>query len=374
MFIASFRIPISAGEWFLSPLARYVMSDSMYNKIMEQLNAAYEAQKKEPDFYNGWSSFNSYERRYAGQDLNGRRLAIYRESGFGDNMIVSGLVHYLKTTYPTAQIDIFGLPHVQTVWSGNREATMMPVCPQFDALRNYDYHIMLEGMIENDNEPDQKNAYDNLFDFCGIYSKQVPPEFKRPHLVWSESDQKARAEWKAKKPWRYILWHWNPSGATRMYPPELAEQAIEALSYRADVVIIGHTENGKIPEPKSEIENVHNYVGKTPKWRDTLPMIAEAKLVVAPDSSILHAAAAYNVPTIGLWGSFHHEDRAKYYPEHHPIEAFHVCPKAPCRAQKDDLPKHFCQQAQGYDETSRWCTAMKAIDPQRIIEKAEKLI
>lgn len=374
MFIASFRIPINAGEWFIQPLTRYVMSDSMYNKIMQQLAESYDKAGKTHDFGNGWSSFNSYERRYGGQDLNGRRLAIYRESGFGDNMIVSGLCRYLKHTYPSCQIDVFGLPHVQTAWNGNRDVTMMPVCPTFDALRNYDYHVLLEGMIENDNEPDQRNAYDNLFDFCGIYSRQVPDEFKRPNLQWSESDKAARDEWSSKKPWKYILWHWNPSGLTRMYPVELAVQAIEALAHHCEVVVIGHTENGKFESPELTSPEVHNYVGKTPKWRDTLPMVSEAKLVIAPDSSILHAAAGLNVPCIGLWGSFHPDDRAKYYPHHHAMQAFNVCPKAPCHVGKDDLPRHWCQQAQGYDETQPWCTAMKAIDPQRIVEKALKLI
>jgi ADP-heptose:LPS heptosyltransferase len=369
MFISSFRIPINAGGWFFSPLARYVTSDSMFNKMVQQMEA--QGQK---DIVASWSSFNSYERRYAAQDLNGRRLAIYRESGFGDNMIVSGLCRHIKSLYPKAQIDVYGLPHVQEVWLNNPDATQYPCPPLFDAMRNYDYHLFLEGMIENDNEPDQANAYDALYQVAGFFPKDVPTDHKRPHLVMGQIDEKHLAEWDARRPDRYVLWHWNPSGCVRMYPPDKSDLTILGLAELGHtVVIIGNTNNEEgIPMPNIEGTRIINLINQTKSWRELLAMIRRAQLVIAPDSSITHAAAAYpEVPCIGLWGAFDPNDRAKYYENHLAIEASYACPSAPCRAQHGQLPRHKCAQAKLYSgDDEKWCAAMKAIDPLDIINAA----
>lgn len=369
MFISSFRIPINAGGWFFAPLARYVTSDSMFNKMVDQMTQA--GQK---DIVTSWSSFNSYERRYSAQDLNGRRLAIYRESGYGDNMIVSGLCRHIKSLYPDAQIDVFGLPHVQEVWFNNKDATQYPCAPLFDAMRSYDYHLFLEGMIENDNEPDQINAYDALFQVAGFFPKEVPKEHKRPHLVLGPADEQALTDWDARRPDKYILWHWNPSGCIRMYPADKSDLAILGLAELGHtVVIVGNTENDQgIPHPNIEGDRIVNLINQTKTWREMLAMIQRAQLVVAPDSSLMHATAAFpDVPCIGLWAAFDPRDRAKYYENHIAIEASWACPSAPCRAQRGDLPRHKCSQAKLYGgDQEYWCAAMKAIDPLDIINTA----
>lgn len=369
MFISSFKIPINAGGWFFAPLARYVTSDSMFNRMVAEMKT-----QGQEDIVSSWSSFNSYDRRYAGQDLNGRRLAIYRESGYGDNMIVTGLCRHIKSIYPKAQIDVFGLPHVQEAWLGNSDATHYPTPPIFDAMKGYDYHLFLEGMIENDNEPDQINAYDALFQYAGFFPKDVPKEHKRPHLVMGPNDEKLLADWDARRPEHYIFWHWNPSGAVRMYPNDLADLAIlgfAEMGYK--VVLIGHTINdSKIPHPNVEHENIINLINKVPSWRETIAILRRAQLVIAPDSCYAHACGAFpDVQSIGLWAAFSPGDRVKYYDNHLAIDASWACPSAPCRAQHGHLPRHKCAQSKLYrGEQDPFCAAMRAIDPVEIINTA----
>ncbi len=363
--ISAWNYGLNAGGWKFSPRCRYVISDSLFRRMVEDM----EKQGK-TDSVASWSCFNSYERRYGGQDLNGRRLAIYRENGFGDSLMVTGLAGYLKHTYPQCTIDVYGMPRVFEAWLYNQDANFLDVPPPFDSINNgYDYHLFFEGMIENDNEPEQTNSYDTFLRFAGIYPKDVPANFKRPQLYWGESDELAESEWLKLRPARdYAVLHWNPSGMARMYPPELSRKVVTLLAERMDVVIVGNTE-GTIEPPNLDVSGVHDWTNKTPNFRGLMPMIKHARAVICPDSSVLHLATAFpDVPMVSLWGSFHPNDRAKYYRSNTSLESFHVCPSAPCRAQRSELPHNRCQQAKGYTEGTIYCTAMAAITPERVVE------
>jgi ADP-heptose:LPS heptosyltransferase len=381
MVIASFPRGIEAGGWKIAPCCRYVMSDSLFRAVVAGLTelALREnpgAEVTEGQFVRSFSIFTAYERRYGGQDLNGRRLAIYRENGFGDNLMITGLTGYLKTQYPSATIDVYALPRVAAAWQGNTDANFLDVCPPFDALRNgYDYHLMCEGLIENDAEPEQLNAYDGLFQFAGIYPKSVPRNFKRPQIFWTPQDIHAESEWAHLGPKeKAIVWHWNPSGMVRQYPYEMARKAIALLAERHPVVVVGDTDGGVEPLGMSNL-NIHDWLNRTTSFRSILPMIKNSLAVVCPDSSVLHAASAFpDVPVIGLWGPFDPQDRAKYYSNHTPLEAFHVCPSAPCRTQRSALPVDRCRQATNYEEGTGFCSAMAAIEPERIVAEVLKRI
>jgi ADP-heptose:LPS heptosyltransferase len=368
--VASFNYAFEAGGWTFAMGNRYVLSDSIFRRIAEDMD-----KQKMANSVRTWSCFNSYERRYGGQDLNGRRLAIYRENGFGDNLIVSGLVGYLKTTYPGALIDVYAMPRVSAVWHGNTDASFHPMAPPFDALKNaHDYHLLFEGMIENDCERDQGNAYDNLFAFAGIYPKSVPANFKRPQVFWTPEDEGAEADWLKLHPSEpYVVWHWNPSGLVRQYPFELARRAIELLAEHFAVVVIGSTE-GEIEGLGMTHARVFDWLNRTPTIRSFLPMLKHASAIVCGDSCVLHLAPCFpDVPTVALFGPFAHSDRSTYYRNVTPIDEMAVCPSAPCRVQQSSLPAHRCAQATGYVEGTKFCTALAALSPERIVETVLKL-
>lgn len=370
MVIVSFKLGITVQNVDLQPLTRYVMSDSMFNRIHECLKEAGKG-----DQVLSWSSFNSYERRYAGQDLNRRRLSVYRENGFGDNLMVTGLIRWIRHHYPDAQIDVYGLKNGKQAWMHNLDATYYDNVPTFEAMQNSDYHLLFEGMIESDNEPEQLCAYDSFLQFSGFSYKHVPPEFKRPHIVWGPYDENCDEQWCKVMPSGYVLWHWNPSGLLRMLPLSASYEAIHKLAEKRDVVICGHPE-GRIERPNFNHPRIHDYCGQTKAWRDVLPMIRHAEAVVCPDSSVLHATAAFEeIPIIGLWGSFDWRDRAKYYPTHVPVTGYAACPFAPCRAQKSDVPHWKCSSSPHYSgEDEIYCSAMKSIDPAAIVREVERQV
>ena len=104
-------------------------------------------------------------------------------------------------------------------------------------------------------------------------------------------------------------------------------------------------------------------------------MLKHSKAIVCPDSCVLHLAGAFaDIPTVALFGAFSHSDRSLYYRNVTPLHAFNVCPSAPCRTQKSELPVHRCAQANGWKEGEKFCRAMWAIDPERVTDTVIQLL
>ena len=373
MLIASFNEPFHLAGWNIQPRTRYVVSHFFYESIAKQCEA-----NKTTHWLGTVSNFASYARPYAGQNLNGRRLAVYRERGLGDNLMITALCGYIKHLYPDAAIDVYTQPIAAPAWIGNEEVRLnLSNPPTFDGIQRTEYHLLLEGLFESDTEPDQRCAYDTYLHVAGFDPKRVGPEWKRPRLFLCGEDQNSFAEWSQKRPVRYVMWHWNPSGAVRMYPPALAQEAILRLAEHVDVVVCGDHNSPDIPPPVlREHPRIHSYVGTMGHWRFLFPVIAHAACVVAPDSSVAHAAECWpDVPVVGLWGPFSPDDRVKYYRNHHALTS-NVCPYAPCRQQYKDLPRAKCRGAEGYagDDVQKYCRVMEAIPPQAIVDKVLSLI
>jgi len=79
-------------------------------------------------------------------------------------------------------------------------------------------------------------------------------------------------------------------------------------------------------------------------------IVGGASLVLGPDSSALHFAAAFEVPALGFRGPFWPESRTRYYPNqihlHHP----ELCPACPCYNYLPELPIGKCPR--GAQQTS----------------------
>jgi len=329
------------------------------------------------------SSFNPYEHRYGGQDLNGKKVCIYRHTAYGDQLMVSAVPYYLKTIYPDATVHLYCDPGIVDMWKGNQYVggAALPLPIPFDVARSYDYHIFYEGMLENNGEHDQNCCYDDFFETIGLMD--VPVQFKRPHLVVRPDDGNGIRDLNIGLGGKYLVYHLAPANKNRCYPPQKGMDFIKLFLKEYEdwrVFIVGKV--GKDEAWQKEYEglipkhrNVVNLIDKTETFRQLIPIIQTASLVVCPDSSVLHLAACFpDIPVISLWGIFHPNDRAKYYPNDHPLFKFNVCPFAPCHNHEFSLPSHRCRQSEGWKDGQQYCQALNGIEPEDIMKKVKELI
>lgn len=373
MKIISANRPVFAdgkhGVTCYRPFCRYIVSDYEHYYLTMQ---ARETQ---------WttSSFNPYERRPGpGVNLNGKKVCIYRHTAFGDQLMISAVPRYLKTLYPEAIVHLYCDPGIVDMWKNNPfvDGAAIPIPIPFDVARAYDYHIFYEGMLENNGEHDQNNCYDDFFGFAGF--SNVPDKFKRPWIQVKPEDYKFVSENKIDLTGKYMVFHTSPANKNRAYPPDQGLAFINMFIQHPDfedwrVILVGKSEHGieyKVSDPR-----IIDLVDKTKSFRDLIPIMEKAALFIGPDSSVMHLAACFpETVSISLWGLFHPNDRAKYYPNHHYLFRPEVCKEAPCHDHNFSLPLHMCKKSVGWVDGSQYCRALSAITPADIMDEVERVL
>jgi hypothetical protein len=152
--VITLPVKLKVGEMDFLPEVRYVVPAGIASRINYALVV------KQISFRQ--SSFNSFLRPYGGADLNGKRLAVFRHSAFGDQLMTTSVVGYLKNKYPRASIDVYCAPNVLNIWDGLPVAAIAAPM-RFETLVGYDWHLLFDQMLEENREPDQACAYDDLF-------------------------------------------------------------------------------------------------------------------------------------------------------------------------------------------------------------------
>ncbi len=146
--------------------------------------------------------------------------------------------------------------------------------------------------------------------------------------------------------------------AKRWYPEKFAEVA-RAFSDRFEIVIFGGP--GEVAmandiEARLEGISVTNMAGKT-SVGELCAMIGGLDLFVTNDSGPMHVAAAYQVPTVAIFGPTRHLETSQWKNAKSVIVR-HDMECAPCMKRECPLGHHEC---------------MKSITAQEVIEAAQKI-
>ena len=149
--------------------------------------------------------------------------------------------------------------------------------------------------------------------------------------------------------------------AKRWYPERFAEVAKE-FSDRFDIIVFGGPNE---IEMANEIESnlksygVENYVnlaGKT-NIQELCANIAGCSLFITNDSGPMHVAAAYQVPTVAIFGPTRHKETSQWMNEKSKIVR-HEMDCSPCMKRECPLEHHEC---------------MKSITASEVIEAVKEL-
>jgi heptosyltransferase II len=149
--------------------------------------------------------------------------------------------------------------------------------------------------------------------------------------------------------------------AKRWYPERFAEVASE-FSDKFDIIIFGgpgEVEMAKEIEDNLVSLNTHNFInlaGKT-NIEELCSNIAGCSLFITNDSGPMHVAAAYQVPTVAIFGPTKHKETSQWMNEKSKIVREEMeC--APCMKRECPLKHHEC---------------MKNITASKVIEAVKEL-
>lgn len=135
--------------------------------------------------------------------------------------------------------------------------------------------------------------------------------------------------------------------AKRWYPEKFAEVAI-ALSGQYDIVIFGGPNEIDIAADieeelkRSGVTNYTNLVGKT-TIPELIRQVSQLDLFITGDSGPMHVAAAFQVPTVSLFGPTKDKETSQWKnPEGIVIKKEMAC--APCMRRTCPLKHHECMK------------------------------
>lgn len=319
------------------------------------------------------SSLNYYVKNYCGQNLNGKKLFIFRGCGIGDQLITLGIIRGIKETFTRANIDFCVTPQqynnlFKEQIDNYLYCSIIQEPLTLDKFKEYDYHLLLTDSCECNKEPDQPNLYDAIYNFCDLnnisnsYKTPVCPVNDERTIQGYEFIKNNLKDYNYKKT---ILYQLSSSTKIRSYHPDLGLELIKGLSEDFNVIVTV----AKSDETNKDCENFLNYkfnesvvFYKGHSFLELIGLIRNVDLVICPDSSIGHVSNYLGIKTVSLWGSFDSNDRVKYYDYHLPFKnKTKKCKYSPCRMHEESGNSKGC--IFGDDG---WCKEMK-IDPKEII-------
>jgi ADP-heptose:LPS heptosyltransferase len=272
-------------------------------------------------------------RPYKGEDLNGKRIMIWRTGGIGDIFFLNAPLRYLKKKYPTSFIRVASgckqpLENVPEI----DQLLDMP----FDAkyLNDVEYMLMFQGIIEGESAQSKKtHATDMFFSYFGIDSIQLPMEDKVPKLFFTKEETtwlKGTLASLGISENNYVIGlQMETSSPLRNYPKEKIKPIVDILAQEAGVkvVLIGCEQHNLLAQFYKG--NSPNVIAATKfSVRQSIVLATRYDLIISPDSFMIQTAGALEKPLVGLYGPFSSDVRMKYFKNSIGLDPSVVC--SPC--------------------------------------------
>jgi len=270
-------------------------------------------------------SFDDYYRKLDVPSLKeGDSVFLFRSGGIGDVMFMLPLIKFLKETFKV-KIGAASSPNYIIIFEDNPYIDEVVKIPfELNTLKEYDYHLMFEGVIEDKNERAERfHAVDLFLAEGGIDPKSLSNKDKVPHLYLSEK-RKIRAENqlnvlidKKDRDRKKIGIQIESSSPIRTFPLDKMVQIIfELLAKDYSIFLFG----GKSQAQKDNYlrsliknKNLKSFITPGISLLDSIGLVSQMDVILAPDSAFIHIAGGLGVPIVGLYGCFPSLLRMRYY-------------------------------------------------------------
>lgn len=328
--------------------------------------------------------------RFSKRPGSNNRLLVYNGSGgYGDQIMTWPFTFIMaKMGYevhvcidPGNQVCWWNLPWIKSTH-------ILPM--QADVFNLFDHYCLMDAVVNMYEHANQPHPLDCMLRKVGLEPHDVADNLKVMPPNFTQSELAAAAGWSQRIFGIYQLGSANP---VRNLPPQdsafmLAKiaEAYPKVTWLAvydefidpeyvNLLLIDDIDpETKEPrknekgEPIKKVKYPNVMAFRAPNLRELWAITSQAKVVIAPDSMMVHVAGCLGVPCIGLWGPFDPVSRVKYYSNHHPIFNKDVCPFAPCGHYLNKFPK-YCPPR----KDRIVCEVLAAIAPSQVIDAVAKV-
>ena len=267
-------------------------------------------------------TFKDVYKPYNGEDLSNKTLLVWRTGGIGDLLFIQPNLIFLKNKYPTCKI-IFGTIKQNFPLVNNWKCIsgLVPLPMDLETLKMSDYHLTFEGAIERCLEATYTNAYVLFSKYMGLNLDEsllkpyIPTKSKNNTYVLQELEKYNV------KPFEYICCQIRASSPIRTPSLHVWESILIPLAKQGYKIIINDKPSmtGQINNmismtfPIELRNNVFNFCPSSTQIDIAASLCRFAKLVIAPDSSMIHISAAVGTPVFGIYGPFSGNIRMSTY-------------------------------------------------------------
>lgn len=254
-----------------------------------------------------------------------KRLLVVRQGGIGDLLFISAAIRELKTRHPYLTIDLMCHPRFHGIFHRTTciDRLIEHRWPSVFKLLDYDYFVFLDGVIECDADAETTNIYDLLANkYFGI---QIAPSANKPFVIPNPAyvpslaaripgfvDAKIRIGLQpfANSPVRTpSMWFWTRAARStleRIPEAQLFVLAEKGRSLEAEELV--NMINAGYSSPRAI-----STAGTTSDAAELTALVSMLNAVLAPDSSVTHLAAAFDIPTLAVYGPFPSKLRTHNY-------------------------------------------------------------
>lgn len=300
---------------------------------------------------------------YRDQDYNGKKILIMRAGGFGDLMLLAPVLREIKRRWPTCTLCVSTMGLYAPVLQGLEyvdEVVSYPVAVSF--VEGCAACVFYEKTIEENPRAQEIHMTDVFAEVAGLDS-----------VADKKPDYRLTARERA---WASICYPRTPntprigvqygaSAYARTFPPALTQQVLDPL-YQKGWEIFFFGRKGEV-QLQGQAERLKNLADADLTFRQSVAVLNTCDVVLAPDSAMVHASAALDVPCVALYGPFPWKLRTAYSPSVLALQGNGAC--SPCFHHaylNNHFPKH------GPCAKEHVCVVLAGIPVARITSKLEQ--
>lgn len=323
------------------PHVSYVIEEAQYRYIREyELLSGFEMIKTEEPIQSSWT----YPRAIS-------TLLVWNTGRIGDQLWTTAIVRKIKTLLPGVEIDVIAQGREAEVWEKNKDIRNIRFEPVTERLlENYSGTLFYDETISSLRDADQHNCYSILFNEAGLRYEIADciPNFKPTRADEFRAYNRLHASDEGNT--MSIGGHFIVGLHTAVDSRNLLSSQISSIirglsnfSKESKIYGVSSGPNGAVLQEQVMKMNIPQYVEVNDKLSisELAAIMNRAACVIAPDSMLLHLAAAMGSATVALMSTCSPESRVSTYPYCVPIWKREACPDAPCFWKQDKLSINF---------------------------------